>query len=59
MPNGTDFPIEVKHTFPLDSKELICIEELYVSEKKHPSHWKKGNAANKGMPSILLSKFVT
>ncbi|KAJ4299563.1 hypothetical protein N0V90_004809 [Kalmusia sp. IMI 367209] len=31
-----------------NSEKLICIEELYVSERKHQSHYKKGNANNKG-----------
>ncbi|CAI6338266.1 unnamed protein product [Periconia digitata] len=48
LPNRKEFSIPVIHTFVLNSEKLECVEELYVSENKHQSHYKKGNAKNKG-----------
>ncbi|PVH99820.1 hypothetical protein DM02DRAFT_629036 [Periconia macrospinosa] len=48
LPSHKEIAIPVRHTFALESERLICIEELYISEKKHKSHYKKGNANNKG-----------
>lgn len=45
-------PIVVKHTFPALAKNLICIEEVYVSDKDHESHYRKSHALNKGIQDI-------
>ncbi|KAH8685484.1 hypothetical protein BGZ60DRAFT_365995 [Tricladium varicosporioides] len=49
LPHHMEFdPITVRHTFPLYRRELICIEEVYVSDNVHESHYRKSHAMNKG-----------
>lgn len=43
-----EFSIEVKHTFPLGWLNFICKEELYVSDQRHKSHYRKSHVNNKG-----------
>lgn len=45
-------PILVKLTFPAVAKKLICIEEVYVSDKDQESHYRKSHALNKGIQDI-------
>ncbi|KAF2647604.1 hypothetical protein K491DRAFT_614350 [Lophiostoma macrostomum CBS 122681] len=46
--NAAEFYIPVKHTIDVSQKRLICTENLYVSDGKHDSHFKKSHAHNKG-----------
>ncbi|KAL1794641.1 hypothetical protein ACET3X_006457 [Alternaria dauci] len=46
--NMQAFIFPVKHTFPLTKKKLLSAEQLWVSDKSHPNHYRKTNAANKG-----------
>jgi hypothetical protein len=48
LPTHAEFPIEVKHTFPLNRKKFICKEEVYISDDKHESHYRKGHVRNEG-----------
>ncbi|KAF1949105.1 hypothetical protein CC80DRAFT_497783 [Byssothecium circinans] len=48
VPNEHEVVIEVKHTFPLTAKKLLCKEELYVSDERHRSHYRKTHPSNKG-----------
>jgi hypothetical protein len=38
----------MKHTFKLNVTSLKCEEEVYVSDQKHDSHYRKKHANNKG-----------
>jgi hypothetical protein len=45
-------PIEVKHTFPAHKKELICVEEVYVSDHLHEPHYRITHDKNKGISDL-------
>jgi hypothetical protein len=43
------FAFDVFHTFPLTRKELLCAEQLWMSDSTHPNHYRKTHSRNKGM----------
>jgi hypothetical protein len=48
LPLDKEFPMQMRHTFGRNRKTLICKEELYVSDQRHESHYRKGHVMNKG-----------
>jgi len=47
-----EFPFEIKHTFPMTKKDLLCVEELWMSDHRHPLHYRKSHSVNKGALSL-------
>jgi hypothetical protein len=42
------FSYEVLHTFPSTKKKLMCAEQLWMSDERHPDHYRKTHSENKG-----------
>lgn len=53
--NMQEFAFDVKHTFPIDSVELQAAEQLWMSDKAHPLHYKKTHPLNKGTAPLTTS----
>ncbi|KAF2734482.1 hypothetical protein EJ04DRAFT_602989 [Polyplosphaeria fusca] len=48
LDNGHTHRFEVRQTFPITRKKLLCDVKLWVSEESHLSHFHKGHAQNSG-----------
>src|SRR5690242_20028615 len=46
--NQQAFTFDVKHTFSTNRKVLVCAEQLWMSNKTHPDHYRKTHAENEG-----------
>jgi len=46
--NMQEFTCHVVQVFPLTKKELICDEQLWMSDFTHPDHYRKAHPLNKG-----------
>ncbi|KAF2707547.1 Hsp70 family protein-like protein [Pleomassaria siparia CBS 279.74] len=46
--NMQEFPFEIKHTFPITRKRLLCVEQLWMSDHRHPLHYRRSHSLNKG-----------
>jgi hypothetical protein len=49
------YSFHVKHTFPGTKKELLCAEQLWMSDQNHPLHYRKSHPLNKGIAPMFLS----
>ncbi|KAF1849715.1 uncharacterized protein K460DRAFT_360566 [Cucurbitaria berberidis CBS 394.84] len=50
--NRQVFTSNVKHTFPITRKRLECKEQLWMSDHRHPLHYRKGHPLNKGAEQV-------
>ncbi|KAF2124677.1 hypothetical protein P153DRAFT_325969 [Dothidotthia symphoricarpi CBS 119687] len=50
--NMQTFTFDVRHTFPLTRKKLVCAEQLWMSDLKHSDHYRKTHPLNKGAELI-------
>lgn len=57
LPFNKEFRIQMKHTFRLSRKRLICKEELYVSDNWHESNYRKSHVMNKGKNLVKNQNF--
>ncbi|KAH7378746.1 hypothetical protein BKA66DRAFT_610262 [Pyrenochaeta sp. MPI-SDFR-AT-0127] len=46
------FSFDVMHTFPITRKLLLCAEQLWMSDDKHPCHYRKTHPLNRGAEKI-------
>lgn len=46
---------DVKHTFPLDQTQLQAAEQLWMSDRQHPQHYRKTHPLNKGANVLSIA----
>ncbi|KAH7083967.1 hypothetical protein FB567DRAFT_581428 [Paraphoma chrysanthemicola] len=46
------FTFPVMHTFAITRKRLLCSEQLWMSDKSHPLHYRKSHTLNKGAEQV-------
>lgn len=50
--NMQEFLFPVRHTFPIAKKQLLCAEQLWMSDHRHPLHYRKTHPLNKGAEKV-------
>jgi hypothetical protein len=53
------FTFPVMHTFPITRKHLLCSEQLWMSDRSHPLHYRKSHPLNKGAVCLFESDCTT
>ena len=50
--NRYEIQTPMMHVFKYRTKKLVCEEELWVSDNKHDSHYRKNHQMNKGQARL-------
>ncbi|KAF2181387.1 Hsp70 family protein-like protein [Zopfia rhizophila CBS 207.26] len=50
--NMQEFAFDVKHTFPTTRKKLLYAEQLWMSDHRHPLHYRRSHPLNKGAEKV-------